>query len=172
MTAPGAADQDPVLAGTTLASPWRRVGGYVVDTLVEVLVVFLVQSAVFLAGVEMGPWAVLLAGQVVWLGIQLRLRRGQTFGMQALGMHARRADGSGLPGLRAAAIRWAVPAVFAVTAAALAGGERYVAGTTSNPASLAVGVVGIVVVYAGLLVSPRRQGLHDRLSGVVIAVND
>lgn len=153
----------------------RRLGATVVDVLVQLLVLFVAQSALFLAGVRVGPVLVAVLAQGAWLLVQLRLARGQTFGMQAVGIHAERRRGGGLPGRRAALVRWAVVACFAlpVTLVADAAGTGDEGSGLLPVSSMAatVGVVGLVAVFAGVFVRPWRQGLHDRAAGVVVVLD-
>ena len=135
----------PVLIadGLSLASPWRRLAAYLLDTLVLLLwnaLVFLVAIALAPEFAERAPLpfiAVVSALAYLWVGWALY---GMTLGKWALGIRVIAADGRRLSWLRALA---RVPAFLAASA------------------PLKIG-------FLAVLWDRRRQGWHDHLAGTLV----
>jgi uncharacterized RDD family membrane protein YckC len=138
---------------TSIASPGRRLGGYLIDALIVGAVLAPVINTVEVEREQIGM--VLQAG---WLVAQMVLVTGATVGMRAVRLRAVETDTGRPPGPLRALVRWFVPGIPTAPALFLTG---WVA--------VALSMLGIIAVYAGVFRRPRRQGLHDHASGVIIA---
>ena len=132
-----------------MANPGRRLLGWLVDWLLLVTLVRLAAKVdgVFTHGLTI--IAVFALYQVVATAFW-----GRTIGKLVVRTRLVRVDGVSPPGLRVAAIRWAVPAAASLF--------------------LVLGVVGFFlswvwtfVVY-GLVLTASRQGLHDRAARTIV----
>jgi uncharacterized RDD family membrane protein YckC len=159
---------DPVWGGA-LATPWRRLAGYLIDGLVllvptfVLLVAYIGNNAAFadlletrnptadqVQRVANGLWpAVLLLvlAQGVYYVLFIHLR-GQTPGKMAVGVRVVQIEDGGRPSWGRAGIRWGVP-----TAASLLPGA---------------GGLAVLLVYLWMLWDPKRQGLHDKAARTVV----
>ncbi len=150
------------------ASPFRRFGGYLVDS-VLLLAVVAALSGIGEALRPMGSdgepipiptwwrvllWAIPTAYVIVAIG-----RWGRTIGQRVAGMRIARLDDGQPPGWGPAVVRWAVVGVPAAVTSVLGLGDA--------AAQLATWW-GVIALAALLVDLQRHQGLHDRAAKVVV----
>lgn len=146
--------------GPAIASPSRRLLGFVVDA------VLLAPLTIGLArGGFRRPHDVTVSGQLAALVVVACYQIvsvalwGRTLGKLVAGTKIVSAETFTTPGWRAAIVRWAVTA--AVDAASI------VAGSLSGLIRF-LGFPYQIVVYSGILSNDRRQGLHDRAANTIV----
>jgi uncharacterized RDD family membrane protein YckC len=135
-----------------IASPGRRLAGYLIDALIVGVVL-----APVINTVEVGREQIGMVLQAGWLVAQMVLVTGATIGMRAVRLRAVEIATGRPPGPLRALVRWFVPGIPTAPALFLTG---WVAAALST--------LGIIAVYVGVFRRPRRQGLHDHASGVII----
>lgn len=161
----GPNDRRVLTPGGWPASPFARLGGYLIDTLL--MIVALVAVTRLGEGFRtVGPdgipdplpvwWQVLRWALPSLYVIVLIGEWGATLGQRALRLRVARLDDGGLPGWRPALVRWAVVSLPGLLSILVGAG-----GTLVTLWSFAV--------YLAVLVDrERHQGLHDRLARVVV----
>lgn len=162
---------------TQLATPWRRLGGYLIDALIFAPVWVVVFLAFFLDDLVNDPfWDQIQAGvqpsdaQVREFTLRLQGRlvpylllmallygvynvlftklKGQTLGKMAVGVKVVSiADGS-LPTWGKAVLRWGLPAVVGLIPR--------------------VGGLGVLLIYLWMIWDSNKQGLHDKLAKTIV----
>jgi uncharacterized RDD family membrane protein YckC len=141
-----------------VATPARRLLGYVVDSVLSTIVLGVVYRASHAHGfvpssVRWGTIAIFAVYQIAGVALW-----GRTVG-KLVARTVVVTEAGEVPGWRRSVVRWAVQSI-ALAASAL--------GRLAPLVALPLGIV----VYAGLFNSPLRQGLHDRLAGTVVVRAD
>lgn len=160
--------------GRYLATTGTRVVGYAADS-------FLLSIAMALAWQVISPalgedgrsglswqWAIVALSVVVDGGYFILLWSGgrQTIGMRLFRIEVVRSrDGAGVP-IAVAALRWAVLFIpgFVLGFVDLGPANDLLA----YAAGIAVGWAWTIVLLASVILSPTRQGLHDRVAGTSV----
>lgn len=161
----GPNDRRVLTPGGWPASPFARVGGYLIDS--AIMLAVLVAVTWLGEGFRtVGPdgvadplpiwwrvlrWAIPSLYVIVLIG-----RWGATLGQRALRMRVARLDDGGMPGWGAAVVRWAVVTVPGLVSILVGSGSSLV-------------TIWAVVVYLAVVVDrEHHQGLHDRAARVVV----
>lgn len=145
--------------GPRLASPLVRLGARLLDGLVVGMPVYLLVSALYEAPVEFsddyteyairtGPYLLLTALLAVY-EVAMVGAIGRTLGKMALGISVVGADSGGVPGYGRAALRWAAFLFYNLP--------------------YGIGVLAAIATVVMSFVDPRRQTIHDKAAGTVVA---
>ncbi|MBK9180837.1 MAG: RDD family protein [Acidimicrobiales bacterium] len=143
----------PASGPNSLASPWRRIAGRLIDSLI--LAVVVVPFAVpFVDTTDPSftfpTWfVVLLIGVSGVYEVAFFALRGQTLAMMMLKVRAARFDDGHRPTWGQSAIRWLLPSAIAAVPVAF------------------VSILSLLV-YARMFWDPLRQGWQDKAAGMVI----
>ncbi|HLZ75016.1 RDD family protein [Phenylobacterium sp.] len=155
---------------------WRRVGAFVIDSVVVGLIGVVPGFAAFDAMARMGEWARLigLAIAVVYFGLfATRLGGGRTPGQRALGLKVVGRDGQP-PGPARAALRAAILAApFVLNGVSLNGTEG---GVLAIAVAMIAGALlfglGLAQLYLLLFNGPERRLAHDLVTRTAVVAAD
>jgi uncharacterized RDD family membrane protein YckC len=151
--------------GLPLASPWSRVIAFIIDGVV-VQIAWLPFAGIrhthrlvaSIGGLALSG-AYLVTAIAVW---------GCTIGTRVWKLRVVTTTGQ-VPGWRRAAVRWAIPSVFAVLTVIVRG--EFDASSKWRGALTALGALWFLVVYLGVFRDKQRQGLHDKAAGTIVVDN-
>ncbi len=161
---PGA-DGQP--ASLEIAGPGRRVGAGFVDSLAVSLTTVLAFRVADALGVLAPGWVALVVAEFVIVVAPIAVT-GRPLGAMVAGTTVIRSADQAAPGWSASVRRWFVAHLPVLVVAAVA------ALGVPDSAAIALAllqVFGLAVVYAGVLVDPNRQGLHDRAAGTLVVLH-
>ena len=151
-----------------LGSPWSRLGGRILDSLivgVPAIIIFMVMAAAAFGddadSVTQEDVETFLGGSIVLLAtwgilgviyeVAMIAKKGQTLGKMATRIKVVRADNGNVPGWGKSLGRWLVPSIFSML-------------------GMLIPFVGLValLVYVSLTWDRARQGWHDKAASTLV----
>lgn len=154
----GDRDRSDAGTGSTLGSPWARLGARLIDALVIGVPLYVLVSVVYEVPLEFSDdftTYTMHAGSYALLGVLLAAYEivmvgaiGRTVGKMAVGLTVVSASAGGVPGFGRSALRWIAFLLYNVP--------------------YGIGLVAAVATIVMSFVDPRRQTIHDKIAGTVV----